>query len=182
MKHLNTEQLNEGLENILKSPKDDGDVEMIVRRPNENEREVLDEGELDLELGLKGDNWKIRGSSRTNDGFGHPLMQLNLMNSRTIDLLAQSKERWQLAGDQFYVDFDLSEENIPPGTRLSIGTAIIERTEIPHLGCKKFVERFGMDAMKFVNSKQGKFLNLRGVNAKVITPGLVKTNDRIKKL
>ncbi|OIQ37713.1 MAG: MOSC domain-containing protein [Bacteroidetes bacterium MedPE-SWsnd-G1] len=182
MKHLNSEQLTEGLENILQSPKDDGGLEMIVRRPKENEREVLDVGQLDLVLGLVGDNWKTRGSSRTDDGFGHPLMQLNLMNSRTIELLAQSKERWPLAGDQFFVDFDLSEENIPPGTQMQIGTAIIERTEIPHLGCKKFVERFGMDGMKFVNSKQGKLLNLRGVNAKVITPGLVKTNDRIKKL
>ncbi|MDT0552509.1 hypothetical protein [Urechidicola vernalis] len=182
MQHLKTEQLIEGLEIILQSPKDNGGVEMIVRRPKENEREVLDVGQLDLELGLVGDNWKTRGSSRTNDGFGHPLMQLNLMNSRTIELLAQTKVRWPLAGDQFFVDFDLSEENIPPGTRLSLGTAIIERTNIPHLGCKKFVERFGMDAMKFVNSKQGKLLNLRGVNAKVITPGVVKANDRIKKL
>lgn len=182
MKHLSTEQLNKGLDYIQQSPKNDGSIELIVRRPKENEREVLDEAELDLELGLIGDNWKTRGSSKTTDGFGHPLMQLNLMNSRTIDLLAQSKDRWKLAGDQFIVDFDLSEENLPPGTRLSIGTAIIERTEIPHLGCKKFVERFGLDAMKFVNSKQGKLLNLRGVNAKVIIPGIVKQNDRLKKM
>lgn len=182
MQHLNAEQLDQGLDSILQSPKNEGEVKMIVSRPKKNEREVLNVGTLDLELGLVGDNWKTRGSSRTTDGFGHPLMQLNLMNSRTIELLAQTKDRWQLAGDQFFVDFDLSEENIPPGTQLQIGTAIIERTEIPHLGCKKFVERFGMDAMKFVNSKQGKLLNLRGVNAKVITPGIVKTNDQIKKV
>ena len=109
-------------------------------------------------------------------------MQLNLMNTRTIDLLAQSKDRWKLAGDQFYVDFDLSEDNFPLGTQIQIGTAIIERTKIPHLGCKRFVERFGLDAMKFVNSKQGKTLNLRGVNAKVITPGIVKLNDRLQKI
>ena len=141
MSHLATEQLEKGLDFVLQSPKDDGLIELIVRRPKVGEREVLEIGELDLEVGLVGDCWKTRGSSRTTDGFGHPEMQLTLMNTRIIDLIAQDKERWKLAGDQFFVDFDLSEENIPPGTRLSIGTAIIERTEIPHLGCKKFIDR-----------------------------------------
>ncbi len=183
MTHLNTAQLENGLDVISQSPKDNGSLEMIVRRPKENEREVLEEGTLDLEVGLVGDNWKIRGSSRSKDEFGHPEMQLNLMNARCVDLLAvQDKERWKLAGDQFFVDFDLSEENFPPGTKLAIGTAIIERTKIPHLGCKKFVARFGLDAMKFVNSTVGKEMNLRGVNAIVVTPGVVKTGDVIKKL
>ena len=182
MSHLTTEQIEQGLDFVIQSPKDNGVIELIVRRPQVEEREVLEQGELDLEVGLVGDCWKTRGSSRTTDGFGHPDMQLNLMNSRIIDLIAQDKERWKLAGDQFFVNFDLSEENIPPGTRLSIGTAIIERTEIPHLGCRKFIDRFGKDAMKFVNSKIGKSLNLRGVNAKVIQPGIVKTGDVISKI
>lgn len=182
MTHLNKEQLENGLVGISKSPKDHGTIEMIVSRPEENERVVLEEGTLDLEVGLVGDNWKTRGSSRSKDEFGHPEMQLNLMNSRCVDLLAQDKERWKLAGDQLFVDFDLSEENFPPGTKLAIGTAIIVRTEIPHLGCKKFVERFGLDAMKFVNSSVGKKMNLRGVNAKVVTPGVIKTNDVMKKV
>ncbi len=182
MNHLTTKQIEKGLDFVLKSPKDNGEIKLIVCRPKVEEREVLVQGELDLELGLVGDCWKTRGSSRTTDGFGHPEMQLNLMNSRMIDLIARDKERWKLAGDQFFVDFDLSEENIPPGTRLSIGTAVIERTEIPHLGCKKFINRFGIDAMKFVNSDIGKLLNLRGVNAKVIRPGIVKTKDVIKKV
>lgn len=182
MIHLTTKQLEQGLDFVLKSPKDNGVLEMIVRRPRVEEREVLEQGELDLEVGLIGDCWKTRGSSKTTDGFGHPDMQLNLMNSRIIDLIAQDKDRWKLAGDQFFVDFDLSDENIPPGTRLSIGTAIIERTKMPHTGCKKFVQRFGLDAMKFVNSPRGRALSLRGVNAKVIQPGIVKKGDRINKI
>ena len=181
-KHLTFEELEKGLDEIRRSPKDEGVLELIVRRPQINEREVLEEGKLDPELGLVGDNWKTRGSSRTSDGFGHPEMQLNIMNSRAAALVAQDRERWQLAGDQLYIDLDLSDENLPPKTRISIGSAVIEVTEIPHTGCKKFVERFGLDAMKFVNSKDGKRLHLRGINAKVIRSGKIRTGDSVKKI
>lgn len=181
-KHLSYAELEAGLDKIRLSPKDEGVLELIVVRPKVDKRKVLEEGELDLEIGLVGDNWKTRGSSRTTDGFGHPEMQLNIMNARAAALVAVNKERWQLAGDQLYVDFDLSEENLPPKTKISIGEAIVEVTEIPHTGCKKFVERFGLDAMKFVNSKVGKQLHLRGINAKVIKPGKIKIGDAVKKI
>jgi MOSC domain-containing protein YiiM len=153
-----------------------------VRRPQTEVREILAEGELDLEEGLVGDNWRNRGSSGTADGSAHPEMQLNIMNARAIALIAQSEERWQLAGDQLFVDLDLSEENLPPGTRLSIGTAVIEVTPVPHNGCKKFVSRFGLDAMLFVNSPLGKQLHLRGINARVVQPGVIRAGDLVKKL
>jgi MOSC domain-containing protein YiiM len=142
----------------------------------------LPEAQLDLAEGLVGDSWKERGSSRTPDGLANPEMQLNIMNARVIKLLAQDKSRWALAGDQLFVDFDLSEANIPPGTRLAVGAAVIEVTAPPHLGCKKFSARFGPDAMKFVNSPQGKLLHLRGVNAKVVQPGVIRTSDAVKKV
>ena len=179
---LNSEELNAGLENILRSPKDIGVLELIVRRPEVNERETLSTGVLDPELGLVGDNWKTRGSSRTADGFGHPEMQINVMNSRVISLIAQEKSRWQLAGDQLFIDLDLSRENLPPGTKLSIGETVIEVTEIPHTGCKKFVERFGFDAMKFVNSEFGRQNGFRGVNAKVVKPGNISVGDLAAKI
>lgn len=181
-KHLTFAELEAGLDVIRQSPKDEGVLELIVRRPKVNKREVVEEGELDLELGLVGDNWKIRGSSRTTNGFGHPEMQLNIMNSRAAALVAVDKNRWQLAGDQLYVDFDLSDENLPPKSRLAIGEAIVEVTEIPHTGCKKFVARFGLEAMKFVNSKVGKQLHLRGINAKVIKPGKIRVGDSVRKI
>ncbi len=180
--HLTFEELEKGLDKIRQSPKDEGVLHLIVRRPEENEREVLEEGELDLAVGLIGDNWKTRGSSRTTDGFGHPEMQLNIMNSRAASLVAVNKERWQLAGDQLYIDFDLSNENLPPKSKISIGSAIVEVTEIPHTGCKKFVARFGLDAMKFVNSKVGKQLHLRGINAKVIESGTIRVGDSVRKI
>lgn len=155
---------------------------MLVRRPEIGEREVLETGELDLKVGLVGDNWKTRGSSRTTDGFGHPEMQINIMNSRSIALLATRKEHWQLAGDQLFIDLHLSDENLPCGSRLKIGEAIIEVTPIPHNGCKKFTARFGVEAVKFVNSEIGKKLHLRGINAKVIKAGKITVGDFVTKI
>lgn len=176
-RHLTREELEAGLDEIRRSPQDKGVLELIVRRPQTEEREVLAEAGLDLTEGLVGDNWRLRGSSRTADGSAHPEMQLNVMNSRAIALVAQAKERWQLAGDQLFIDLDLSVKNLPPGTRLAIGSAVIEVTAQPHTGCKKFVARFGLEAMKFVNSAVGKQLRLRGLNAKVIRPGVIRVGD-----
>jgi MOSC domain-containing protein YiiM len=182
IKYLTTEELEAGLENIRQSPKDNGTLDMIVRRPQTEKREVLSEGKLDLIDGLQGDNWKARGSAATPDKSAHPEMQINIMNSRVIALLAQEKGRWQLAGDQLFIDMDLSAENLPAGTKLSIGEAILEITPVPHSGCKKFTARFGLEAMKFVNSDLGKQLHLRGVNAKVIQAGVIRTGDVITKI
>ena len=182
IKQLTMDELEAGLDEIRRSPIEAGALEMIVRRPRTGEREVLQEGELDLQKGLVGDNWSTRGSSMTGDGSSHPDMQLNIMNSRVIALLAQSKERWQLAGDQLFIDLDLSAENLPPGSRLAIGTSVIEVTAVPHLGCQKFVERYGGDAMKFVNSAVGRKLHLRGINAKVIQGGAIRVGDKVTKM
>ena len=182
VRHLTREELEAGLDEIRRSPKDHGTLELIVRRPAVGEREVLEEGALDLERGLSGDTWSERGSSKTADGSAHPEMQLNVMNARAAALVAQSRERWPLAGDQLYLDLDLSADNLPPGTRLALGTAVIEVTPMPHTGCKKFVSRFGLEAMKFVNSPTGRDLHLRGINARVVEPGTIRVGDRVSKL
>ncbi|MBC7932995.1 MAG: MOSC domain-containing protein [Rubrivivax sp.] len=182
LRHLTMEELEAGLDGIRQSPKDEGVLELIVRRPQVDEREVLEEGELHPAEGLLGDSWKLRGSSRTPDGSAHPDMQLNIINSRVIALVARGKERWQLAGDQLYLDMDLSDENLPAGTRLALGDAVIEVTPQPHTGCKKFVARFGLDAMKFVNSPTGRQLHLRGINARVVQPGAIRVGQMAKKI
>jgi hypothetical protein len=182
MPHLSMQQLEAGLEEIRQSPRVEGVLDLIVRRPLVGEREILNEGELSLVEGLVGDTWKDRMSTRTPDGSPHPDMQLNIMNSRVVALLAQDRSRWHLAGDQLFIDFDLSAENLPPGTRLSIGAAQIEVTSQPHTGCQKFVSRFGLDAMKFVNSPLGKELHLRGINARVVHPGVIRVGDVVKKV
>lgn len=182
VKHLTMEELEAGLDDIRRSPKDEGVLELIVRRPSLGERESLTEGELDVAQGLVGDTWRTRGSRRSKDGLAHPEMQINVMNSRVIALVAQERERWHLAGDQLFVDLDLSGENLPPGTRLAVGSAVIEVTPEPHTGCEKFLSRFGVDAMKFVNSPLGRQLNLRGINAKVVQPGVIRVRDLAKKL
>jgi hypothetical protein len=176
------DKLEAGLEQIRRSPKEEGLLAMIVCRPAVGERETLKEGKLDLFEGLVGDTWRMRGSSRTPDGASHPGTQLTLMNARVIALLARETDRWPLAGDQLYVDLDLSRDNLPAGTRLALGAAIIEVTAQPHTGCHKFKSRYGRDALKFVNSPTGKQLRLRGLNAKVVHPGVIRTGDEIKRI
>jgi MOSC domain-containing protein YiiM len=174
MEHVDREALEEGLEEIRRSPRESGSVELIVRRPLEEEREVLDEAELDPEQGVVGDRWHAGGTGKRE-------RQLTLMNARAAALIAQTRERWPLAGDQLYVDLDLSGAHLPPGTRLEVGSAVVEVTPEPHTGCGKFSRRFGVDALKFVNSPSGRELNARGINARIVTAGTVRTGDVIRK-
>jgi hypothetical protein len=179
--HLTTDQLDEGLPAIRRSPSVQGTVEMIVCRPAAGEREVLDQGELIVGDGLAGDNYLTRENPKAADGKPHPEAQLNLMNSRAIDLIAAGdRRRWSLAGDQFFVDFDLSLANTPPGTRLAIGDAVIEVSAKPHTGCSKFTERFGIDAARWANAAKDE--RRRGINAMVIQAGTVRAGDVIEKL
>jgi hypothetical protein len=179
VRHLSRTELETGLPEIIASPKDVGVLALIVQRPAVGERCVVDSGVLSVEDGLVGDNWKARGSGMTRSRKSHPEMQLNVMNARAAALVAHDSDRWALAGDQLYVDLDLSLENLPAESRLRVGNAVIEVTAIPHRGCRKFVQRFGRDAMEFVNSDLGCRLNLRGINAKVIEGGEITVNDRI---
>ena len=147
---------------------------MIVRRPIKGQREVLEEGQLTLDEGLAGDCWKNHSP--------HPDMQINIMNSRAIALVAADRERWPLAGDQLFLDMDLSETNLPPGSQLELGSALLEITARPHTGCGKFAARFGVDAVKFVNSMRGRELNLRGRNARVLKPGIIRNGEMVRKI
>lgn len=178
---VTTEELEAGLDWVRSSPADNGVVQLIVRRPFMEAREVLDEAELTPKEGLVGDMWRVRKSTSTPDGSPNPDRQLTLINARIISLCAITPDRWKLAGDQLFVDFDLSVGNAPPGTQLHIGTAVIELTEPPHLGCVKFVSRFGEEAMRFVNSPTGRSLRLRGANTKVVVAGTVRPGDIVTK-
>jgi hypothetical protein len=182
VEHATALELTDGLDEILRSPRDEGPLKLIVRRLGESEREVLVEAALDLSEGLVGDTWRSRGNRRTQDQSADPKMQLTVMNARVAELVALDDERWKLAGDQLYADLDLSEANLPPGSRLAVGSAVIEVTDAPHLGCKKFRERFGEDALRFVNSEVGRKLRLRGVNTRVVRSGRVELGDTFRKL
>jgi MOSC domain-containing protein YiiM len=174
--------LEDGLDHIREAPADSGTVELISRRPDVDEREVLSEAWLDVHEGLEGDTWRVRGSSRTPDGGPNPDAQLTLMNARAAAAIAGERERWALAGDQLYVDLDISRTNLPPGTRVQIGSAVIEFSEAPHTGCAKFQSRFGNDSLRFVNSPIGRELRLRGANCRVVVSGKVRVGDVIRKL
>lgn len=180
--HLSRPELEAGLEMIRRSPVDDGTLDMIVARPAEDAREVLGAGRLDLLHGLVGDNWRTRGSTSTPDGSANPDAQLTVMNARVAALVAGTPDHGGLAGDQLYLDLDLRAERLPAGTRLRIGVAVIEITAKPHRGCAKFAARFGNEALRFVNTGEGLLLNLRGRNARVVTPGTVRRGDAVTRV
>ncbi len=175
---VDAEILERGLAEIREAPAAAGPVELIVRRPAEGAREVLEEGVLDLELGLVGDRWQLGAHAAEGDRSA----QVTVMSARAIALIAGDPERWALAGDQLYVDLDLSVENLPAGTHLALGTAVLSVRAEPHTGCAKFSSRFGSSALRFVNSPEGRSLRLRGLNATVIEPGVVRYGDAIRKL
>jgi len=182
LQHETLTSLEQSLDHIREAPADAGTVELIVRRPAENEREVLSEATLDLTDGLVGDTWRIRGSSRTPDGGPSLDAQLTVVNARAAAAIAGERGRWALAGDQLFVELDISRANLPPGSRVQIGSAVIEFSESPHTGCAKFSARFGVDALKFVNSPIGREQRLRGANCRVVVAGTVRLGDTIRKL
>ena len=173
--YVEADRLEAGLAHVFESPSELGTVELVVRRPAEGEREILDEGVLDFP-GLVGDRHTLRTDT-------HAGTEITIINARVVDLVAGGdRDRWALAGDQLYVDFDLRAENLPPGTRLQVGSATLEVSELPHTGCSKFTARFGSDATRFINGKPNRDLRLRGLNARVVTPGAVRPGDTIRKL
>jgi MOSC domain-containing protein YiiM len=182
VEHLSRRRLEAGLGQIRDSPRDRGRVVLVVRRPVTGARDLPGEAMLDLETGLAGDNWLGRGSRLTPDGSADPERQVTVMNARAAELVAGGTDRMPLAGDQLYVDLDLSVGNLPPGSLLAVGQAVLQVSAVPHLGCAKFVERFGAEAMRFVNSRAGRQLRLRGMNTRVVRPGLVRPGDLAAKV
>jgi hypothetical protein len=176
---LTEAQLEAALPDIRESPATTGTLELIVARPSVDERALLDEGELDLDVGLVGDSWSRRPGPRASPG-PDPERQLTVINARFSRLIGGDNSGAALAGDQLHVDFDLSERNAPAGTRLRVGAAVIEITVPPHTGCQKFSSRFGLTALQFVNSPVGQDLHLRGVNARVIVPGRARVGDPVQ--
>lgn len=175
-------ELEPHLDHLRAAPREVGTLELLVRRPaGVASREVLLEGRVDEGVGLVGDTWSVRASRSTPDGSPDPLKQVTLMSHRMVALLADDPAGQAMAGDQLYVDLDLSVANLPAGTLLGIGTAVVEVTAPPHRGCPKFVRYFGQEAMQFVNSPVGRELRLRGANARVVRGGDVRVGDRVTK-
>lgn len=176
MGHRTTAELDAGLPAILAAPRGTGTLELIVRRPSERQREILESAHLDTAVGLVGDRWSVP----TPEKMPHPGKQITIMSSRVIELIAG--DDWAPAGDQLFVDLDLTEAHLPAGARLAIGEVVLEVTADPHNGCKKFAERFGVDAVAWTKTPANAHLRLRGLHARVIAPGTVRRGDAITKL
>ena len=180
-------ELADRMDHLRAAPAEMGTLDLVVRRPANGEREVLDEGVLDEADGLVGDNWLARARSRAIAEGRHLKAQVTVMSSRMIGLLADTDEERALAGDQLYVDLDISYANLPAGSRIALGDpdnggAVIEVSDKPHTGCAKFVRRFGEEAVGFVNSDVGKEMRLRGFNARVVSGGTVRPGDPARRL
>ena len=177
VEHLSRERLEAGLDHVRESPRDRGRLVLVVRRPEVGLRDLPEQAVLDQVTGLEWDNWLSRGSSSTPDGSAHPDKQVTVINARLAELVAGGTERMALAGDRLYVDLDLSVDNLPAGSLLAVGEAVLRVSEAPHTGCAKFIERFGTEAMRFVNSRTGRRLRLRGMNTRIVVPGTVRVGD-----
>jgi hypothetical protein len=169
------------LEHVRSAPADGGRVELLVLRPEVEQRVVVAEAVLDETEGVVGDSWRSRGSSRRADGSANPEAQVTIMSTRVLAAIEPDRARWPLAGDQLLVDADLSASNLPPGTRVAIGEALLEVSEAPHTGCAKFSARFGSDALRWINSPVGRELRMRGVNLRVIRGGVVRVGDELRR-
>ncbi len=178
--HRSAEALAADLDHVRDAPRDDGRLDLIVTRPEIDLRETWDAATVDRRLGVVGDTWSERGSRRTSDGGPNPEAQVTVMNARAAQLVAGSRERWELAGDQLYVDLDVSVTNLPTGTRLVIGEAELEVTDAPHTGCAKFSERFGVDALRATATPEGRELRLRGINTRVVRDGEITVGDVVR--
>ena len=181
-RHLNREELQAGLPHILASPDDDGVLEAIVVRPVSEERREVTQCRLTLAGGVESDHWANGCWKSTESGDPHPDVQICIMNARCIGLIAQERENWAPAGDNLFIDMNLTPDNMPPGQRIAVGSVILEITDTPHKGCAKFIRRYGRDACVFVNTGDGDRYKLRGIYARVVQDGTVRTGDRVRKI
>ncbi len=180
--HRTRPELEAHLPDIVASPADNGVLRAIVIRPKSGDRTMLEACDISLAGGVHGDNWALGCWKVTENGKPHPDVQICIMNARTIAAIAGARENWAPAGDNLFIDLDLTRENLPAGQKLAIGSAIIEVTAEPHNGCQNFVDRYGRDATVFVNTGEGRKLRLRGIYARVVKDGRVSVGDTVRKV
>jgi MOSC domain-containing protein YiiM len=166
---------------VRSAPPDRAVVVALVLRPARNERLPVNEARLDVAEGMVGDDWRARGSKSMPGGLANPEAQLTLMSTRVLAAIADDPDRWPLAGDQVLVDMDLSEANLPVGTRLLLGNAEVEVTALPHTGCAQFAARFGHDALRWISTHEGRALRMRGMYVRIVSGGTVSVGDVVRK-
>jgi MOSC domain-containing protein YiiM len=179
LEHLTIEQIEADMPDVFASPKNRGELEAIVVRPESEKRESREAVYLSPEGGVDGDRW---ASSKAQDGGPEPRAQVSLMNARLLKMIARDEKRMPLAGDNLVVDLDLSEANLPVGQKLTVGEVLMEVTDLPHTGCSKFAERFGTDALRYINAAERRSLRLRGLFTRVLEAGTVRVGDIAEKV
>jgi hypothetical protein len=171
--HLASDELERGYAQ-LSPPKDSGELALICARGEDGQRSELQRAALSVRGGLPGDAW-FRDCPEKVDA------QLTVMRVDVARLFANGQSI-TLAGDNLFVDLDLSKANLPCGSRLRIGGALLEVTPEPHNGCLKFRQRFGADALRFTAEPNRHDQHLRGIYLKTVEAGEVAVGDTIEVL
>ncbi|HSM34666.1 MAG TPA: MOSC domain-containing protein [Anaerolineae bacterium] len=182
MVYRTVDELEAGMAMLLGSPTEAGTLRLVVRRPGKGQREIVEVGQLDTDVGLVGDDWVNRPGSHSDKPS--PYAQVTMMNARVAELISGDPDpaAWAQCGDQLYLDLDLSEANMPAGSRVGIGEAVLEIQAEPHTGCLQFRQWWGADALRFISTDRGRQMRMRGANAIVLQSGLVRPGDIARKL
>lgn len=175
-------ELDRAWPDIMAAPKDGAAIEMLCLRPAMGERRFVDEIHVTREEGIPGERWLTQPWMRLPGGQPDPAIQVSFLQRRVLDLVWRDREGTPHPGDTFVVDMDLSEANLPAGSLLQVGSAVLEVSTVFNNACAKWKKRYGDDALDWVRAYENKEFRPRGVLAKVHRDGVFRAGDRLTRI
>ncbi|WP_199523173.1 hypothetical protein [Pararhodobacter sp. CCB-MM2] len=180
--HVTREELDAALPQVLAAPKDGAAIEMLCLRPQRNQRAFVDELTVTQAEGIPGERWLCEPWLRLEDGSPHPGIQICIVSKQVLDLVWRDRENVVHPGDTFTVDMDLGEANLPEGTLLQAGTAVLRVSEVFNDGCVKWKVRYGAAAKDWLVAPGNLTHRLRGILCSVEQDGVIRNGDRLTKI
>lgn len=170
--------LDAALPFVLAAPRDDAPIALLCTRPALGQRAFPASIRLTKAEGIPGERWLTQSWLRLPDGRPDPRNQVSLLPSRVMDIAWQNRDTAPHPGDPIVADLDMTEANLPVGTLIGVGSAVLRVSDVPNLGCVKWKVRYGSDALAWVAADPA--LRLRGVLCSVEQDGEVTLNDRLQ--